>query len=123
LIENGFNFTCALMLLYMLTLLVSNAVTSCFYRVGIDNPTIEVRFENLNIDAEAYVGNRGIPTFTNFFSNKIMVSSGFTQTWKKISSSSFLRLLTLESWPIPTSGCVECSAHNSKREEAYLHSS
>jgi hypothetical protein len=36
-----------------------------------------VRFEHLNIDAEAYVGNRGIPTFTNFFSNKIMVSSSF----------------------------------------------
>ncbi|XP_072991166.1 ABC transporter G family member 39-like [Typha latifolia] len=42
-------------------------------RVGIDYPTIEVRFENLNIDAEAYVGNRGIPTFLNFFVNKIMV--------------------------------------------------
>uniref|UniRef100_A0A804UM54 Pleiotropic ABC efflux transporter N-terminal domain-containing protein n=1 Tax=Zea mays TaxID=4577 RepID=A0A804UM54_MAIZE len=41
-------------------------------RVGIDNPTIEVRFENLNIDAEAYVGNRGVPTMTNFFSNKVM---------------------------------------------------
>ncbi|CAN6277935.1 unnamed protein product [Urochloa humidicola] len=41
-------------------------------RVGIDNPTIEVRFENLNIDAEAYVGDRGVPTFTNFFSNKVM---------------------------------------------------
>ncbi|KAH7657266.1 Monosaccharide-transporting ATPase protein [Dioscorea alata] len=41
-------------------------------RVGIDNPTIEVRFENLKIDAEAYVGNRGLPTFTNFFTNKIM---------------------------------------------------
>ncbi|XP_062218543.1 ABC transporter G family member 39-like isoform X2 [Phragmites australis] len=41
-------------------------------RVGIDNPTIEVRFEHLNIDAEAYVGNRGIPTFTNFFSNTVM---------------------------------------------------
>ncbi|CAN6243538.1 unnamed protein product [Urochloa humidicola] len=41
-------------------------------RVGIDNPTIEVRFEHLNIDAEAYVGNRGVPTFTNFFSNKVM---------------------------------------------------
>ncbi|MQM00815.1 hypothetical protein Taro_033553 [Colocasia esculenta] len=39
-------------------------------RVGIDNPTIEVRFENLNIDAEAYVGNRGVPTFLNFFVNK-----------------------------------------------------
>jgi hypothetical protein len=42
-------------------------------RVGIDSPTIEVRFENLNIDAEAYVGNRGVPTMTNFFSNKVMV--------------------------------------------------
>ncbi|KAG8070337.1 hypothetical protein GUJ93_ZPchr0006g42732 [Zizania palustris] len=41
-------------------------------RVGIDNPTIEVRFENLSVDAEAYVGNRGVPTFTNFFSNKVM---------------------------------------------------
>ncbi|ONM18320.1 Pleiotropic drug resistance 12 isoform 3 [Zea mays] len=41
-------------------------------RVGIDNPTVEVRFENLNIDAEAYVGNRGVPAMTNFFSNKVM---------------------------------------------------
>ncbi|PKA53766.1 Putative pleiotropic drug resistance protein 7 [Apostasia shenzhenica] len=41
-------------------------------RVGIDNPTIEVRFEHLKIDAEAYVGNRGVPTFLNFFVNKIM---------------------------------------------------
>jgi hypothetical protein len=32
-----------------------------------------VRFEHLNIDAEAYVGDRGVPTFTNFFSNKVMV--------------------------------------------------
>ncbi|MQM06015.1 hypothetical protein Taro_038834 [Colocasia esculenta] len=41
-------------------------------RVGIDNPTIEVRFDHLNIDAEAYIGNRGIPTFLNFFVNKTM---------------------------------------------------
>ncbi|WOK93915.1 ABC transporter G family member 39 [Canna indica] len=41
-------------------------------RVGIDNPTIEVRFEHLDVDAEAYVGNRGVPTFFNFFFNKIM---------------------------------------------------
>ncbi|KAG0492944.1 hypothetical protein HPP92_006342 [Vanilla planifolia] len=40
-------------------------------RVGIDNPTIEVRFDHLNIDAEVYVGNRGVPTFPNFFVNKI----------------------------------------------------
>ncbi|KAL6633626.1 hypothetical protein ACP70R_026297 [Stipagrostis hirtigluma subsp. patula] len=41
-------------------------------RVGIDNPTTEVRFEHLSIEAEAYEGRRGIPTFINFFSNKIM---------------------------------------------------
>ncbi|KAJ6820441.1 ABC transporter G family member 36-like isoform X1 [Iris pallida] len=34
-------------------------------RVGIDIPTIEVRYENLNLEAEAYVGNRGLPTIFN----------------------------------------------------------
>ncbi|XP_022868530.1 pleiotropic drug resistance protein 1-like [Olea europaea var. sylvestris] len=40
-------------------------------RVGIDLPTIEVRFENLNIEAEAYVGGRALPTFVNFNINMI----------------------------------------------------
>lgn len=40
-------------------------------RVGICLPTIEVRFEHLNVDAEAYVGNRAMPTVTNFFMNII----------------------------------------------------
>ncbi|XP_022857343.1 pleiotropic drug resistance protein 1-like isoform X2 [Olea europaea var. sylvestris] len=40
-------------------------------RVGIDLPTIEVRFENLNIEAEAYVGSRALPTFINFNINMI----------------------------------------------------
>ncbi|KAL6556565.1 transcription factor [Orobanche gracilis] len=35
-------------------------------RVGIDMPTIEVRYENLNIDAEAYSASRALPTFVNF---------------------------------------------------------
>ncbi|KAK7336924.1 hypothetical protein VNO77_17477 [Canavalia gladiata] len=38
-------------------------------RVGIDLPTIEVRFEHLNIEAEAHVGTRALPTFTNFMVN------------------------------------------------------
>ncbi|AES81585.2 drug resistance transporter-like ABC domain protein [Medicago truncatula] len=38
-------------------------------RVGIDLPTIEVRFERLNINAEARVGSRSLPTFTNFMVN------------------------------------------------------
>ncbi|ONK80798.1 uncharacterized protein A4U43_C01F21860 [Asparagus officinalis] len=40
-------------------------------RVGIENPTIEVRFENLDIGAEAYVGDRGVPNALNFFTNNI----------------------------------------------------
>ncbi|KAH1258472.1 Pleiotropic drug resistance protein 1 [Glycine max] len=37
--------------------------------VGIDLPTIEVRFENLSIEAEARAGTRALPTFTNFIVN------------------------------------------------------
>ncbi|KAF3334921.1 pleiotropic drug resistance protein 3-like isoform X1 [Carex littledalei] len=40
-------------------------------RVGIELPTIEVRYENLNIDAEAYMGNRGLPTVINSTMNMI----------------------------------------------------
>lgn len=39
------------------------------FRVGIDIPTIEVRFENLNIEAEVYVGSRALPSFVNFMTN------------------------------------------------------
>ncbi|XP_039124352.1 ABC transporter G family member 39-like [Dioscorea cayenensis subsp. rotundata] len=40
-------------------------------RVGIENPTIEVRFENLEIKAEVFVGSNAVPTVINFFVNKI----------------------------------------------------
>ncbi|XP_048234095.1 pleiotropic drug resistance protein 1-like [Ricinus communis] len=38
-------------------------------RVGIELPKIEVRFENLNIEAEAFAGSRALPTFINFSIN------------------------------------------------------
>ncbi|PON89430.1 ABC type transporter protein [Trema orientale] len=38
-------------------------------RVGIKLPTIEVRFEHLNVETEAYVGSRALPTFYNFSIN------------------------------------------------------
>ncbi|KAK0571365.1 hypothetical protein LWI29_014726 [Acer saccharum] len=38
-------------------------------RVGLDLPTIEVRFDHLNIEAEAYVGSRALPTIFNFCAN------------------------------------------------------
>lgn len=34
-------------------------------RVGIELPTIEVRYEHLSVEAEAYVGDRGLPTLFN----------------------------------------------------------
>ncbi|PQP92780.1 hypothetical protein Pyn_12307 [Prunus yedoensis var. nudiflora] len=38
-------------------------------RVGLDIPTIEVRFEHLSVEAEAYVGGRALPTIFNFCVN------------------------------------------------------
>ncbi|KAJ8539720.1 hypothetical protein K7X08_013972 [Anisodus acutangulus] len=40
-------------------------------RVGLDLPTIEVRYEHLKIEADAYVGSSALPTFTNFITNFI----------------------------------------------------
>ncbi|XP_057454235.1 pleiotropic drug resistance protein 1-like [Lotus japonicus] len=45
-------------------------------RVGIDIPTIEVRYEHLNVETEAYLGSRALPTFVNFAKN--LVESFFT---------------------------------------------
>ncbi|KAL5701728.1 transcription factor [Ranunculus cassubicifolius] len=39
--------------------------------VGIDIPTIEVRFEHLKVDAEGYVGGRALPTLLNVTMNLI----------------------------------------------------
>lgn len=47
----------------------------CFFRVGIDVPTIEVRYDNLNIEAEAYVGSNALPSFTKFTFNIIEVTT------------------------------------------------
>ncbi|CAN1121692.1 Pleiotropic drug resistance protein 1 [Linum perenne] len=35
-------------------------------RVGVELPTIEVRYEHLNVEAEATVGSKALPTFINF---------------------------------------------------------
>ncbi|XP_065624228.1 pleiotropic drug resistance protein 1-like [Quercus suber] len=40
-------------------------------RVGLDMPTIEVRFEHLDVEAEAYVGGRALPTIFNFSVNML----------------------------------------------------
>ncbi|KZV20014.1 pleiotropic drug resistance protein 1-like [Dorcoceras hygrometricum] len=58
-------------------------------RVGLDLPTIEVRFEHLNIDAEAYVGSRALPTVFNFTVN---ILEGFL---------SYLHILPSRKKPFP----------------------
>ncbi|XP_030543022.1 pleiotropic drug resistance protein 2-like [Rhodamnia argentea] len=40
-------------------------------RVGIDNPKIEVRFEHLSVEGDAYVGTRALPTLLNSSLNAI----------------------------------------------------
>ncbi|KAK8678822.1 hypothetical protein V6N13_144303 [Hibiscus sabdariffa] len=55
-------------------------------RVGIDLPTIEVRFENLNIEAEAFVGTNALPSVLNFttgvFEN-FLIDMGILSSRKK----------------------------------------
>ncbi|KAJ3683390.1 hypothetical protein LUZ60_013617 [Juncus effusus] len=46
-------------------------------RVGLDFPTIEVRYENLNIEALAHVGSRGLPTFLNSTLNSLESIANF----------------------------------------------
>ncbi|WJX16310.1 transcription factor [Trifolium repens] len=38
-------------------------------RVGVDIPTVEVRFEHVNVEAQVYVGGRALPSLLNFFVN------------------------------------------------------
>ncbi|GAV68078.1 ABC_tran domain-containing protein/ABC2_membrane domain-containing protein/PDR_assoc domain-containing protein [Cephalotus follicularis] len=58
-------------------------------KVGLKNPTIEVRFEHLNIEAEAHVGGRALPTIFNSFANII---EGFLN---------FLHILPSTKKPLP----------------------
>lgn len=42
---------------------------ACFCRVGIQLPTVEVRFEHLTIEADCYIGSRALPTLLNTAQN------------------------------------------------------
>lgn len=37
-------------------------------------PTLEVRYEHVNIEAEAHVGKRALPSFFNFYINFLEVN-------------------------------------------------
>lgn len=42
-------------------------------RVGIEIPTIEIRFEQLSIEADAYIASRALPTLLNSTLNALEV--------------------------------------------------
>ncbi|KAK1412286.1 hypothetical protein QVD17_33413 [Tagetes erecta] len=48
-----------------------------FDRIGITLPTVEVRFENLTVKTNCYVGHRAIPTLTNTVRNLADMAIGF----------------------------------------------
>ncbi|KAK1401885.1 hypothetical protein POM88_001490 [Heracleum sosnowskyi] len=58
-------------------------------RVGLKVPTIEVRFQHLNVTAEAYVGSRALPTIQNSCANML---EGFL---------SYLRIIPTPKKPLP----------------------
>lgn len=45
------------------------------HRAGVDIPTIEVRFEHLNVQAQVHVGKRALHTITNYMLDLVEVSS------------------------------------------------
>ena len=52
---------------------VNLPVYSC--SVNLRFPSVEVRFENVNVEAGVYVGTRGLPTLLNFAMNMTSVCS------------------------------------------------
>jgi len=45
----------------------------CFCRVGVTQPSVEVRFEDLSVNADVYVGSRALPSLINFTRNIVEV--------------------------------------------------
>ena len=57
---------------------------------GIKPSTVEVRFENLTIEAGVYVGDRALPTVTNSYRNMIEVRPHLKHlTWSSPRSSKY----------------------------------
>ena len=50
---------------------MSETATCACRRAGIHPAVVEVRYENLHIDASAYVGSRALPTVLNAYINVV----------------------------------------------------
>lgn len=62
---------CVKLLLRLIVRVVKLLGAMC--RVGIQVPTIEIRYENLTVDAKCVVGDRALPTLKNVTINTVVV--------------------------------------------------
>lgn len=58
---------------YFCVLILFQICKLCVYRVGIDIPKIEVRYEHLSIEGDTYDGSRALPTLWNATINFVEV--------------------------------------------------
>jgi hypothetical protein len=73
----GMHVTITTILIVCVTiLLIVSLFLLCIYydRAGVDIPTIEVRFEHLNVQSQVQVGKRALPTITNYMLHILEVS-------------------------------------------------
>ncbi len=68
-----------------------------FTRVGIQLPTIEVRYENVCVEAECYVGDRALPTLVNAARNALEVTHPIPLSFSlSLSLSLFVSVFTTQ---------------------------
>ena len=82
-------------------------------RVEINLPSIEVQYENLDIQAEVCVGTRALPSFTNFITNIVEVSIGTNFVYNRTcySIGGFNLIIWFHCFLVK--GCVELTSSTS----------
>lgn len=91
-------------------------VASLFCRVGIQLPTVEVRFKHITVQAKCYVGTRALPTLVNTIRNFIesaLGSLGIGLT--KMTNLTILKDASGIIKPSRSVGAVEFSLNTSSR--------
>lgn len=89
------------------------------FRVGLDLPAIEVRFEHLEVEAEAHTAGRALPTMFNFSLNMFEVKELHT---KSNFISLFPLLFMTKSFHL-FQGILELLPHHPKQKETTINSS
>ncbi len=110
-----------LLIVGVLGLLFCCRLNCCCCRVGIKLPTLQVRYENLSIDAKCLVGNRALPTLKNATLNFMEVHQPFFLGVLWIHDSSLLAAclpaFCFRSWSL-TMTMKTTSIHSSHDDEA-----